>query len=553
MTVALARMIRFKMSPSGRLPHLAMGSFENGLPNEDGSGPRPALRGLLLIPIGGPYAHWDYGERKMKSILRGEGITRRQFGISAAAAAATGGLSLPGVAKSEGPGAGQAAGRGFPKGFVWGCATAAYQCEGAVKEDGRGTTIWDTFSHTPGKIANGDTGDVADDSYDLYKEDVKLLANLGASGYRFSIAWSRIFPTGTGQANAKGMDHYERVVDELLANGIAPYITLFHWDLPEALPGGWQSRDTVKAFADYAGYVAHRLSDRVKHFMTTNEFGNMSDAGYRWGSFAPGLRLPAGQANQVRHNVILAHGLGVEAIRASAAPGTKVGLAQDPPTFIPMIETAEHIEAARRATRDASAYFLTPIMEGKYPESYLEREGANAPRVEAGDMEAIGSKLDFVGLNIYSGEYVRSGESPEGYRVLGRPASYPHMVLEWLGLAPEAIYWGPRNVSELWKPKEILITENGCPSKDVVTAGGQIEDTDRLMYLRNYLTNLHRATAEGYPVKGYFLWSLLDNFEWTSGYSVRLGIHYVDYETLKRRPKLSAEWYREVIAQNALV
>lgn len=479
------------------------------------------------------------------------GITRRQFGISTAATAAVtmSGLSLPEVLSAQA----EVVQRSFPKGFVWGCATAAYQIEGAVSKDGRGPSIWDIFSHVPGKIANGDTGDVADDSYDLYKEDVRLLRNLGANAYRMSIAWSRIFPNGTGQPNPKGMDHYDRVVDELLANNIAPYITLFHWDLPAALPGGWQSRDTVKAFADYAGYVTHRLSDRVHHFMTTNEFGNMSDAGYRDGSFAPGLRLPARQANQVRHNVILAHGLAVQAIRSSAAAGTRVGLAQDPPTFIPMIETPDHIEAARRATRDASAWFLTAILEGKYPDSYLEGEGLNAPRIEAGDMEAIGSKLDFVGLNIYSGNYVRADNSARGYSVLSRPASYPHMVLDWLGLAPEAIYWGPRNVSELWKPAAILITENGCPSKDVVTAAGEIEDTDRLMYLRNYISKLHRATSEGYPVKGYFLWSLLDNFEWTSGYSVRLGIHYVDYKTLKRTPKLSAEWYREVISRNALL
>ena len=478
-------------------------------------------------------------------------ISRRRFGVSTAAvaAAAMGSLSVPEVAQPEV----RTASRSFPRDFVWGCATAAYQTEGAVTKDGRGPSIWDTFSHQPGKIANGDTGDIADDSYDLYKEDVRLLHNLGANGYRMSISWSRIFPAGTGQPNPKGMDHYDLVVDELLANGISPYFTLFHWDLPEALPGGWQSRDTVKAFADYASYVSRRLSDRVKHFMTTNEFGNMSDAGYRYGTFAPGLHLPPGQANQVRHNVILAHGLAVQAIRSSAAPGTKVGLAQDPPTFIPIIETAEHIKAAQRATRDASSYFLTPILEGKYPQSYLEREGTNAPRVEPGDMEAIGSKLDFVGLNIYSGTYVCAIDSAQGYRELGRPASYPHMVLNWLGIAPEALYWGPRNVSELWQPKAILITENGCPSHDAVTVAGTIEDTDRLMYLRNYLTNLQRAVAEGYPVKGYFLWSLLDNFEWTSGYSVRLGIHYVDYKTLKRTPKLTAEWYREVIARNALV
>jgi beta-glucosidase len=479
------------------------------------------------------------------------GITRRQFGISgtvSALAAATG-ASRPTTEAAKT----QSAGMSFPEGFVWGCATAAYQTEGAATEDGRGASIWDTFSHTPSKTLHGDTGDVADDSYHLYKEDVGLLRNLGVNAYRMSISWPRIFPEGKGQPNPKGMDHYDRVVDELLANKIAPYVTLFHWDLPQALSGGWESRDTSKAFADYAAFVTRRLSDRVHHFMTTNEFGNMSDTGYRYGLFAPGLRLPVGQANQVRHNVILAHGLAVQAIRSNAGSGVKVGLAQDPPTFIPIVETPEHIEAARRATRDASAYFLTAILEGKYPESYLEREGANAPRVEAGDMTAIASPLDFVGLNVYSGNYVRANDSAPGYSLLPKPGSYPHMVLSWLGLAPEAIYWAVRNVSELWKPAAILITENGCPSDDRLTASGRVEDTDRVMYLRNYLNQLHRATSEGYPVNGYFLWSLLDNFEWTSGYSVRFGIHYVDYKTLKRTPKLSASWYHEVISRNALV
>ena len=405
-------------------------------------------------------------------------ISRRQFGASTAAiaAAAMGGLSLPEVAPAEV----EAAQRSFPKDFVWGCATAAYQIEGAVTKDGRGPSIWDAFSHEPGKIANGDTGDVADDSYDLYKEDVRLLHNLGANGYRMSISWPRIFPDGAGQPNPKGMDHYERVVDELLANGISPYITLFHWDLPEALPGGWQSRDTAKAFADYAAYMSHRLSDRVKHFMTTNEFGNMSDAGYRDGTFAPGLRLPAGQANQVRHNVILAHGMAVQAIRSSAAPGTRVGLAQDPPTFIPMMETTEHIEAARRATRDASAYFLTAILEGKYPESYLEAKGRMRRKVEAGDMEAIGSKLDFVGLNVYPGLMCVPTTLRRATGRAGQAGLVPAHGFELAGdRRPRRIYWAVRKLSELWKPKAILITENGCPSKDAVTEAGTIEDIER--------------------------------------------------------------------------
>jgi beta-glucosidase len=421
-----------------------------------------------------------------------------------------------------------------------------------VKEDGRGQTNWDVFSHTPSKTFHGETGDVADDSYHRYKEDIKLLKNLGVTGYRFSIAWSRIFPNGRGQANDKGLAYYQLVVDELLKNNIEPYITLFHWDLPQALPGGWQSRDTSKAFADYAGYVSKRLSDRVQHFFTTNEFVCFSDLGYKTGKFAPGLKLPAAQVNQIRHHAILAHGLGVQAIRANAKSGTQVGLAENANVYVPVIESSEHIEAAQKATRDGNAQFLTAVLEGKYIDSYLEREGANAPKVEAGDMQAIGSSLDFVGLNVYTPEYVRADASKSGYVVEKRQASFPRMASDWLYIGPEVIYWAGRNDSGIWKPRALYITENGCSADDVVTASGRIEDTDRVMYLRNHLTHLHRAASEGYPIKGYFLWSLLDNFEWADGYSKRFGLHYVDFKTQTRTPKLSADWYREVIARNAV-
>jgi beta-glucosidase len=435
---------------------------------------------------------------------------------------------------------------------VWGCATASYQVEGGANEGGRGLSIWDVFSHTPGKTHNGDTGDVADDSYHLYREDVRLLKDLGAAAYRMSISWSRIFPAGKGTPNPVGLDHYQRVVDELLANGITPYITLFHWDLPQALEGGWQSRDTAMAFADYAGYVARKFSDRVHHFMTTNEFSSFTDLGYKSGQFAPGLKLPAAGVNQVRHHGVLAHGLGVQAIRANA-PSAQVGLAENPTVFVPVIEDKANIDAARRAMREENAAFLTTVLEGKYPDSYLEREGANAPRVEPADMKAIGSALDFVGLNVYAPYYVRADDSRQGYEIVPRQASYPHMASPWIAVGPEGMYWSVRNVCELWHPKVVYITENGCSADDVVTPAGQIEDTDRVMYLRNHLTHLYRATAEGFPVKGYFLWSLLDNFEWADGYSKRFGIHFVDFKTEKRTAKLSAQWYREAIARNAVV
>jgi len=480
-------------------------------------------------------------------------LTRRRFAQSAAATAATAfaTASLPKFALAQ---IGTPAELKFPSGFLWGCATASYQVEGAVNEDGRKPSIWDTFSHTPGKTHDGDTGDVADDFYHRYKEDIQTLKGLGCKGFRLSIAWSRIFPDGTGQPNPKGLDFYNRVVDECHANGIEPYVTLFHWDLPQALPNGWQSRDTPKAFADYAGYVAKHLSDRVHYFFTTNEFVCFTDLSYKIGQFAPGLKLDDAGVNQVRHHGILAHGLGVQAVRANAKSGAKVGLAENANVYMPIIETKEHIEATRKATRIGNASFLTPVMEGKYPDEYLQKEGANAPKVEPGDMKAIGSPLDFVGLNVYTADYVRAdASSPLGYEIEKRPTSYPHMASPWINVAPESLYWAIRNPSDIWKAKEFYITENGCSSDDVINAAGQVEDTDRVMYLRNHVTQMHRAATEGYPIKGYFLWSLLDNFEWADGYSKRFGICYVDFKTQKRTLKQSAEWYREVIKRNAVV
>lgn len=442
---------------------------------------------------------------------------------------------------------------GFPQGFRWGCATASYQIEGAVKEDGRGPSNWDVFSHTTGRVANSDTGDVACDSYHRYAEDTRLLKNLGASTYRLSIAWSRVFPDGRGRPNQKGVDHYDRVIDDLLANGIEPYVTMFHWDLPAALPGGWQNRDTAYALGDYAGFMAGKLSDRVKNFMTVNELRCFTDLGHQSGVHAPGLKLPPAEVNQVRHHGVLGHGLAVQAIRAHARPGVQVGLADNTAMRVPVIETADDVAAARKALREDNAMFLTAIMEGRYLDSYLTSEGAAAPSVQAGDMKIIASPLDFVALNIYTPDYVRADPgSSRGYVVLPHYAQSPRMASSWLFVGPEVLYWGVRLVSELWSPKALYISENGCSADDPMVAG-RVDDSDRVMYLRNYLTELHRATAEGYPVKGYFLWSLMDNFEWADGYSKRFGIHYVDFATQKRTPKLSAAWYKELIARNRVV
>jgi beta-glucosidase len=445
------------------------------------------------------------------------------------------------------------AAQSFPQGFLWGSATASYQVEGAVNEDGRGQSIWDTFSHTPGKIKNGDTGDVADDHYHRYKEDVQLMKALGLKTYRFSVAWPRVFPQGTGTPNPKGLDFYNRLVDELLAANIQPYCTLYHWDLPQALEdkGGWQSRDTSVAFANYAGYVAERLSDRVKHFMTLNEMSSFV-SGYASPRHAPGLTLPPAGVNQVRHHAVLAHGLGVQAIRAHAKPGTKVGLAENASACVPIIETPEHISAAAKAMREVNAGYLTVIMEGRYTDAYLAHAGADAPKFTDADMKAIGTPVDFVGLNIYTPTYIRADDSPGGFARITPPSSYPHMMSPWLHVGPEALYWGPKLAAQIWNIKEIYITENGASSTDVLTPDGHVYDSDRVMYLRNYLTQLHRAVTEGVPVRGYFLWSLMDNFEWADGYAYRFGIHYVDFATQKRTPKESAHFYKEVIARNGL-
>jgi beta-glucosidase len=482
-------------------------------------------------------------------------LSRRTFAkLFGTAALAPTALSTFGTASAQTNPATTTSPHHFPEGFLWGSATAAYQVEGAVNEDGRGPSIWDVFSHLPGKTNKGDTGDVADDHYHRYKEDIQLMKDLGLKTYRFSIAWPRVFPQGTGTPNPKGLDFYNRMLDELLAANIQPFCTLYHWDLPQTLEdkGGWQSRETAEAFANYAGYVAKHLSDRVKNFMTLNEMRSFVDIGYGSGRHAPGLSLPPDQLNQVRHHAVLAHGLGVQAIRANARPGTKVGLAENITSTVPVIETPEHIEAATRAMRETNASYLTVILEGKYTDAYLTRQGAAAPKFTDADLKAIGTPIDFVGINCYTAAYVRADSSPAGFAMVRSPESFPHMMSPWLHVGPEALYWGPKLVAQIWKVKEIYITENGASSTDVLTPDGHVYDTDRVMYLRNYLTQLHRGVSEGVPVKGYFCWSLLDNYEWADGYAYRFGIHYVDFATQKRTPKLSAHFYREVIARNGL-
>jgi beta-glucosidase len=444
----------------------------------------------------------------------------------------------------------------FPKGFLWGTATSAYQIEGAVDEDGRGPSIWDGFAHTPGKILDHSNADRANDHYHRYKEDVQLIKALGAKAYRFSIAWPRVFPEGSGTPNPKGLDFYHRLVDELLANGIEPFATLYHWDLPQALQdhlGGWQSRDTAKAFGDYAGYVAERLSDRVKSFFTINECGRLVDAGYGGGPDAPGLKLPQDLLNQVRHHVALGHGLAVQAVRAHGRAGTKVGPAENITVCVPAVETQENIRAAEIATREMNGGYLTVILEGKYTDAFLAYAGANAPKYTPEDLKTISSPVDYVGNNIYTpNHYVTATDDGHGFALAPFPASFPHMNSKWLRIGPEAMYWAPRHVAKVWGIKAIYVTENGTSSTDEPAADGQIYDLDRIMYLRSYLTQLQRAASEGVPVRGYFLWSLMDNFEWSDGFEKRYGLYRVDFDTQRRTPKLSASFYREIIARDGL-
>jgi beta-glucosidase len=444
----------------------------------------------------------------------------------------------------------------FPKGFVWGTATSSYQIEGAVNEDGRGPSIWDTFSYTAGKIADHSNGDRANEHYHRYKEDVQLIKSLGVKAYRFSIAWPRVFPEGTGAPNPKGLDFYNRLIDELLANGIEPYATLYHWDLPQALEdrvGGWRSSETSKAFADYSGYVAARISDRVKNIFTLNEAGRFLNFGYGWGIDAPGLKLPTAELNQARHNVVLGHGLAVQAIRASARKGTKVGMAENIAACVPAYATPENIRATEMATRELNAALLGVTLEGKYTDGFLEFSGKDAPKFTPEELKIIGSKTDFVGLNIYAPQfYIAASDKKPGWDVLPFPSSFPHMNSEWLRIGPEVIYWTPKIAAKIWNIDTIYISENGTSSEDKLRDNGKVYDLDRISFLRNYLTQLQRATAEGVPVKGYFLWSLMDNFEWIFGYEKRFGVYHVDFQTQARTPKLSAAFYRDVVAKNAI-
>ena len=451
----------------------------------------------------------------------------------------------------------------FPDGFLWGAATAAYQIEGAADADGKGQSIWDTFSHTAGKTYHGDTGDVACDSYHRYPEDIALLARLGAGAYRLSLSWPRIQPDGRGAVNAKGIDYYNRVIDGLLEAGIKPAVTLYHWDLPQALQdaGGWANRDIAGWFADFAEIAGEAFGDRVPMWITLNEPWVVANVGYRDGRHAPGIR-DAAQAVAANHHLLLAHGRAVGALRATSASGA-MGITLNLTVERPVTPEAAGHAAVLEARQNG--VYLEPLFGGRYPE-LLDGDAAYSPvtagLVRDGDFGVIGAPLDFLGVNFYSPHYVGL-LSPDGQARRGETVTGPGTVsLQPAGLPVTAMNWlvEPTSIRELLtrvvKPVTgdlpVYITENGSAWHDYLTADGQVHDLERTAYLRGHLAALHGAIGDGVPLAGYFAWSLIDNFEWAEGYAKRFGLAFVDFETQRRTLKDSGEFYASVIAANAL-
>jgi beta-glucosidase len=431
----------------------------------------------------------------------------------------------------------------FPPGFVWGTATAAYQIEGAAKEDGRGESIWDRFSHTPGKVLNGDTGDVACDHYHRFAEDVKLMKELGIKAYRFSVAWPRILPTGKNQVNWLGLDFYDRLIDTLLENNIQPYLTLYHWDLPQALQdaGGWANRDTCAYFADYSAIVSRRLGDRVKNWMTLNEPWVVASLGNKTGEMAPGFRDEK-LFLQVSHNLLVAHGLSMQALRADR-PDSKVGIVLSLSPSEPETDSPQEFAMADGNWRTDGAMFLDPLFRAHYDPLFMQRYAHIVPEIKPGDMALISQRMDLLGVNYY----FRVVINKNGWVQHVPGAKETDMGWE---INPKAFHRLLTRMHKDYDLPPIYITENGAAFKDTVAPDGQVHDAERLDYIRDHLAEVRQAMHEGVDIRGYFVWSLLDNFEWHHGYSKRFGITYVDYETQKRIVKDSGRWYSNVITQN---
>ena len=450
----------------------------------------------------------------------------------------------------------------FPEDFRWGAATAAYQIEGAWDLDGKGPSIWDAFAHHPGKIRGGDTGDTACDHYHRLEEDLDLMASLGLKAYRFSFSWPRILPGGTGAVNEAGLAFYDRLVDGLLARGIQPWATIYHWCLPLALHerGGWLDPDSPRWFEEYASVLGRRFGGRVRHWMTLNEPQMFVTLGYGSGVHAPGLALPAADLARIIHNVLCAHGRAAGALRSESPQPLEIGWASSVGTMTPAPgwgDDAEVVEAARVAQFEAdaggkvafaSAVWCDPVFLGEYPAEFLGKHGADLPRGWERDMELVRAPVDFCGMNIYN-SYNRFDRDADG-RVRNTHESvfgpgFPRTLFGW-PVTPEALYWGPRFYHERYR-SPVVITENGLSNPDWAGLDGAVHDPARIDFVARYLRELRRGVADGVPVRGYFHWSLLDNFEWAEGYSQRFGLIHVDFPTGRRTPKQSAAWYAEVI------
>lgn len=434
----------------------------------------------------------------------------------------------------------------FPPDFIWGAATSAYQIEGGRNEGGKGPSIWDTFSHLPGKTHAGATGDIAADHYHRWAEDVEIMARLNLGAYRFSIAWSRILPAGRGQINQAGLDFYDRLVDALLEKGITPVPTLFHYDLPQPLQdqGGWPRRETAEAFGEYAAVVARRLGDRAAYWITHNEPMVTAIVGHLTGEHAPGWRNPFAAFRAV-HHLLLSHGYAVQALRANLSRPARIGIALNLSPVYPATDSAADRRAAHRFDGAINRLFLDPLLTGRYPPDVRRMFRLFFPRVRPDDLACITAPLDFVGLNYYSRRVVGAAWYVPFLRAWEKPPAEAEYSPMW-EIYPPGLYDLTKRVWQDYRPPAIIITENGLPTD------GRLNDTDRIRYLAQHLAQLQRAMAEGAPVRGYFVWSLLDNFEWALGYQMRFGLVHVDYETLARTIKASGRWYARLIQKNEL-
>jgi beta-glucosidase len=442
----------------------------------------------------------------------------------------------------------------FPAGFLWGAATAAYQVEGAAAEDGRGESMWDHFVRKPYRVLGGATGNVACDHYHRMPEDVSLMKELGLRSYRFSISWPRVLPDGRGRPNAKGLGFYDRLVDHLLAAGIVPNATLHHWDTPQALHerGGWMRRESADWFADYARLMFERLGDRVALWSTHNEPWVFAFVGYAWGDFPPGL-CDHTAAYQVAHHLLLSHGRAVRVFRQMGCRG-QIGIVLNFSHHQPASESEADLLACERVDQSAAGLFLGPLFEGKYPEPLVEWIGPHAPRLEAGDLQEICQPIDFLGANYYFTQTIsynhRGGHLKAALDQLADPG-WDRTEMGW-GVHPDGLRLLLIRLRETCGDLPIYITENGCAFKDKPDRRGTVNDPDRIRYLAAHIQAAHEAYQAGVNLRGYYVWSLMDNFEWASGYGPRFGIVRVDYSTLARIPKRSASWYREVIARNGV-